>query len=90
MGLDPTNRLLGELDAINAENPWRQKQQEIHSRWACKSTICSNTGHYCYLHKGEHLPFLPRQSKMWAAAILRDTIGRISNDEPPASLLIVL
>ena len=80
----PTNRLL------NSEEPWRQKQREIHNRWACKSSICSNTGHYCYLHKGEHIPFLPRQSKMWAVAILRDTTGRMSNDEPPASLLIEL
>jgi hypothetical protein len=23
----------------NTEGPWRQKQQEIHSRWACKSSI---------------------------------------------------
>ncbi|KAK3174074.1 hypothetical protein OEA41_001318 [Lepraria neglecta] len=86
----PTNRLLGELDEINAENPWRQKQQEIHSRWACKSSICSNTGHYCYLHKGEHLPFLPKQSKIWAAAILKDITGRMSDNEPPASLLVEL
>ncbi|KAK3176135.1 hypothetical protein OEA41_008219 [Lepraria neglecta] len=86
----PTNRLLGEMDETNAGEPWRQKQQEIHNRWACKSSICSNTGHYCYLHKGEHIPFLPRQSKMWAVAILRDTTGRISDDEPPASLLVEL
>ena len=75
---------------MNTEEPWRQKQQEIHNRWAYKSSICSNTGYYCYLYKGEYIPFLLRQSKIWAAAILRDTTGRISDDEPPVSLLIKL
>ena len=78
------------MDRTNTEESRRQKQQEIHNRWACKSSVCKNTGHYCFLYKGEHLPLLPKVSEMWAAAILKDTTGQQSDDEPPTSLLTQL